>query len=86
MILARDVGYNSFSRPGQFFVDSPDDAQAWIQKRMNLFVERKLGKFPISLKGTREFIDTCGLSFARIHKAGTHDKMGARRKKNLTSA
>jgi RimJ/RimL family protein N-acetyltransferase len=61
MVLAKDVGYNCFSRPGHFLVHTPEEVKEKVQLRMNLFHERKLGKFPIFLKGTEEFIGTCGL-------------------------
>jgi ribosomal-protein-alanine N-acetyltransferase len=61
MILAKDVGYNCFSRPGHFLVHTTEEAKEKIQHRMILFNERKLGKFPIFLQGTGEFIGTCGL-------------------------
>lgn len=61
MILATDVGYNCFSIPGRFLVNTPDEAKERIQKSIDLFAERKLGKFPIFLKDTGEFIGTCGM-------------------------
>ena len=61
MTLANDVGYQCFSRPGQFLVGTTEEAEGKIRDRMALFDERKLGKFPIFLKGTEEFVGTCGL-------------------------
>jgi ribosomal-protein-alanine N-acetyltransferase len=61
MVLAKDVGYNCFSRPGHFLVHTTEEAKERVQHRIILFNERKLGKFPIFLKGTGEFIGTCGL-------------------------
>jgi [ribosomal protein S5]-alanine N-acetyltransferase len=61
MILSEDVGYNCFSRPGYFLVRSAEEAQAKIRDRMILFDRRGLGKFPIFLRETGEFIGTCGL-------------------------
>jgi len=61
MALAKDIGYNCFSLPGQFLVHSTEEAQQKIQDRIALFNEKKLGKFPIFLKETQEFIGTCGL-------------------------
>src|ERR1700730_3823878 len=61
MVLSQDVGYNCFSRPGRFLVHTTNEAEREIQERMSLFDERRLGKFPIFLKGTGEFIGTCGL-------------------------
>jgi len=62
MTLAKDVGYNCFSLPGQFLVSGAEEAKGRIRERMNLFDERKLGKFPVFLKQTEEFIGTCGLA------------------------
>lgn len=59
--LSEDVGYNCFSRPGHFLVRSVEEAQAKIRDRMALFDKRGLGKFPIFLRDTGEFIGTCGL-------------------------
>ena len=61
MILATDIGYNCFSRPGYFLVHSTEEAEQKIHDRIHLFKERRLGKLPIFLKQTREFIGTCGL-------------------------
>lgn len=61
LVLAHDVGYNCFSQPGRFLVQSAAEAQAKIRERVRLFDERKLGKFPIFLKKSAEFIGTCGM-------------------------
>jgi RimJ/RimL family protein N-acetyltransferase len=61
MTLASDVGYNCFSLPGRFLVHSAEEAREKVRQRLRLFDERKLGKFPIFLKGTGEFIGTCGI-------------------------
>jgi ribosomal-protein-alanine N-acetyltransferase len=61
MILAKDVGYNCFSRPGHFLVHTSEEAKEQIQRRVILFNESRLGKFPIFLKRTEEFVGTCGL-------------------------
>lgn len=61
MTLARDVGYNCFSLPGRFLVHTTDEAGEKVQQRIDLFNEQRLGKFPIFLKRTREFIGTCGM-------------------------
>jgi RimJ/RimL family protein N-acetyltransferase len=61
MTLARDVGYNCFSPPGHFLVRTAEEAKEKIQQRMILYEERRLGKFPIFLGGTGEFIGTCGM-------------------------
>jgi len=61
MQLSKDIGYNSFSVPGQFFVDNIEQAKSKIYQRMALFNERRLGKFPIFSRQNSEFIRTCGL-------------------------
>jgi [ribosomal protein S5]-alanine N-acetyltransferase len=61
MALAKDIGYNCFSLPGQFLVHSTEEAKQKIQDRIILFNEKKLGKFAVFLKETQEFIGTCGL-------------------------
>lgn len=61
LALSRDVGYNCFSPPGHFLVHSEKEAQEQIHRRIMLFDEKKLGKFPIFLKATGEFIGTCGM-------------------------
>ena len=59
--LSGDVGYNCFVRPGHFLVHSEDEARNKVRERIKLFSERRLGKFPIFLKETGEFVGTCGL-------------------------
>lgn len=61
MTLAKDVGYNCFASPGFFLVNTAEEAKAKIHQRMTLFDERKLGKFPLFLKETEEFVGTCGI-------------------------
>ena len=61
MTLAKDVGYNCFASPGSFLVNTAEEAKAKIHQRMTLFDERKLGKFPLFLKETEEFVGTCGI-------------------------
>jgi ribosomal-protein-alanine N-acetyltransferase len=61
LVLANDVGYHCFSRPGRFLVRSAEEAQAKVRERVLLFEERKLGKFPVFLKESGEFIGTCGM-------------------------
>ena len=61
MLLATDVGYNCFSPPGRFLVSSAEEAREKIRERINLFERHKLGKFPVFLKATGEFIGTCGM-------------------------
>lgn len=61
LVLAQDVGYNCFSRPGRFLAHSSEEAREKIRQRMRLFDERKLGKFPMFLKATDEFVGTCGM-------------------------
>ena len=61
LVLAHDVGYDCFSLPGRFLVHSTEEAREKVLQRMRLFDERKLGKFPIFLRATGEFIGTCGM-------------------------
>jgi ribosomal-protein-alanine N-acetyltransferase len=61
LLLARDVGYNCFSLPGRFLVHTAEEAEEKVRQRIALFNEQRLGKFPIFLKSTGEFIGTCGL-------------------------
>jgi RimJ/RimL family protein N-acetyltransferase len=61
LVLAHDVGYNCFSPPGRFLVHTAEEAHAKVRERMLLFHDRKLGKFPIFLRATGEFIGTCGM-------------------------
>lgn len=61
MTLANDVGYNCFSRPGHFLVKSKEEALAKVRERIDVFDKHKLGKFPVFLKTTGEFIGTCGM-------------------------
>jgi [ribosomal protein S5]-alanine N-acetyltransferase len=61
MCLSHDVGYNCFSLPGRFLVHSESEAKEKIGGFIALFNERRLGKFPIFLKATGEFVGTCGL-------------------------
>ncbi len=61
MRLSKDIGYNSFCVPGQFFVENDEQAKAKISQRVNLFRERGLGKFPVFIREDGEFIGTCGL-------------------------
>ncbi len=60
-ILSKDVGYTCFSPPGRFLISTPEEARERIQERVDLFDRRKLGKFPVFLKATGEFIGTCGM-------------------------
>ena len=61
MLLSTDVGYNCFSPPGRFLVRSAEEAREQIQQRIVLFETEKLGKFPVFLKATGEFVGTCGM-------------------------
>jgi [ribosomal protein S5]-alanine N-acetyltransferase len=61
LVLAHDVGYSCFSPPGRFLVRSREEAAEKMRQRRKLFDEQCLGKFPIFLKDSGEFIGTCGL-------------------------
>lgn len=59
--MSRDIGYNCFAPPGAYLVRDHDEARAQIRKRMAIFEQRRIAKFPIFLKPGGEFIGTCGL-------------------------
>lgn len=61
LTLATDVGYHCFSAPGRFMVRSTEEADEKVRQRMMLFERRRLGKFPIFLRESGEFIGTCGI-------------------------
>jgi|GEM_PF-65345 len=60
LTLAKDVGYNSFSLPGQFALE-PNEARERIKDRIDLFESKKVGKFLLLSKDSGEVIGTCGL-------------------------
>src|SRR5688572_5664889 len=60
LTLAKDVGYTSFSLPGQFALD-PDEAKIRIKDRTELFETKKVGKFLVFSKESGELVGTCGL-------------------------
>jgi RimJ/RimL family protein N-acetyltransferase len=64
--MASDVGYTDFSVPGYFKAENLAEARLKILPRMTLFSESRLGKFPLFLKGTGDFIGTCGLENLEI--------------------
>jgi ribosomal-protein-alanine N-acetyltransferase len=64
--MSRDIGYNCFSPPGAYLVRDEDEAKSQIRRRVALFEEREIGKFPIFLKEAGEFIGTCGLEPVEI--------------------
>ena len=61
LALSKDVGYNCFSPPGRFLTRDAEEARERIQDRIILFRDCGLGKFPVFLKGTGEFVGTCGM-------------------------
>jgi len=61
LTLSTDVGYNCFTQPGRFLVRTAEETVKTIRERMTLFEECGLGKFPIFLKETGEFVGTCGM-------------------------
>jgi ribosomal-protein-alanine N-acetyltransferase len=67
LMLAQDVGYNCFSLPGRFLVHTAEEAKEKVRQRIALFNELRLGKFPIFLKSTGEFIGTCGMEPFELH-------------------
>ena len=61
LLLAHDVGYNCFAPPGRFLVHSDSEAKDKIRERMDLYERQRLGKFPMFLKSSGEFVGTCGM-------------------------
>lgn len=61
LVLSKDIGYNCFAPPGRFSVQDRGEARAKVRERILLYNDRKIGKFPIFLRSTGEFIGTCGL-------------------------
>ncbi|HXJ18421.1 MAG TPA: GNAT family N-acetyltransferase [Candidatus Polarisedimenticolia bacterium] len=66
MALAHDIGYNCFSPPGAYLVHDAEGARRQIRRRMALFEQRQMAKFPIFLRDTGEFIGTYGLEPAEV--------------------
>ena len=60
-LLAHDVGYNCFAPPGRFLVHSDAEAREKIRERIVLYDQQRLGKFPVFLRGSGEFVGTCGM-------------------------
>jgi RimJ/RimL family protein N-acetyltransferase len=65
LTLANDVGYTSFSLPGQFALN-PEEAKERIQDRLDLYASKKVGKFLLLSKQTGEVIGTCGFGAYEI--------------------
>lgn len=61
MLLAHDVGYNCFAPPGRFLVHSDAEAKRKIRELITLYDQQRLGKFPIFLRESGEFVGTCGM-------------------------
>jgi ribosomal-protein-alanine N-acetyltransferase len=61
MKMASDAGYTAFSTPGYYLVNDANEARQKLISRIRLFEDRGLGKFPVFLKESGEFIGTCGL-------------------------
>ncbi len=62
LIMMKDVGFNCFSIPGYFWVNSTEEALGKIRERMSLFETRGLGKFLVLSKATGELMGTCGIA------------------------
>ena len=77
LVLASDVGYNCFSPPGRFLVNSQEEAKEKIRERMDLFDRQRLGKFPVFLKAADEFVGTCGMEPFELD-GGTEVELGYR--------
>ena len=60
LAMSVDVGYNCFTPPGVYLVKDEADALEKVRTRMKIFSDFAIGKFPIFLKETGEFIGTCG--------------------------
>ena len=58
--MSVDVGYNCFTPPGVYLVKDEVEAVERVKARMQIFTDYKIGKMPIFLKATGEFIGTCG--------------------------
>lgn len=65
--MSKDIGYNCFAPPGYYLVKNAEECQEKIRQRMLLFESRGLGKFPIFLKSTGEFLGTCGMDPYKVH-------------------
>lgn len=65
LTLSNDVGYTSFSLPGQFVLNS-EEAKERIQDRLDLYESKKVGKFLLLSKKTGEVVGTCGLGAYEI--------------------
>ena len=63
---SKDVGYNVFSIPGQFLVIDKNEAIKIIKQRILRFEQKGLGKFLVFLKGSEQFIGTCGLDYYNL--------------------
>ncbi len=59
LTLGRDIGYNCFSPPGNFLVQSVEEAKEKVLQKIDLFRKKKLGKFLLFEKD--KFVGTCGL-------------------------
>lgn len=60
LAMSVDVGYNCFTPPGVYLVKDQAEALEKVRARMQNFSNFGIGKFPIFLKATGEFIGTCG--------------------------
>lgn len=58
--MSVDVGYNCFTPPGVYLVKDEYEALERVRARMKIYTDHKIGKFPMFLKETGEFIGTCG--------------------------
>jgi RimJ/RimL family protein N-acetyltransferase len=60
LTLAKDVGYTCFTTPG-FFSFAPDDIIENINKRLEIFKSKNVGRFLLFEKESQDLIGTCGL-------------------------
>lgn len=60
LTLAKDIGYVCFSSPGQYSADEKSVREKLAQ-RTDLFKTKKMGRFLIFSKETKELMGCCGL-------------------------
>lgn len=64
--MSVDVGYNCFTPPGVYLVKDEAEALEKVKARMQIYTDHKLGKFPVFIKESGEFIGTCGADRCHI--------------------
>jgi RimJ/RimL family protein N-acetyltransferase len=61
--MSRDIGYNCFASPGVYLARDAADLTAKIQKRIEVYQNHGISKFPIFRKSDGSFLGTCGADF-----------------------